>query len=328
MDINSKELTILHVEDDSMLSDIVREVFKSFGFPGVMITAGSVREALGLLNEREKRGEAIGLIISDMQLPDGTGLDLIREVKTSPAWRNTPVIVLSGEDDKSVINTAYALGANSYMPKSSRSTSFADSLQSFYKFWLETAYLPGTEAGDRLQEALVTAIGLRTRTAEFYLGLARASQRESDEMEFWLNCALNEGNLSNLLAFFRNKLRETDVPADIVDRLADMQIKVSNALKTAEERLQKTPSPGPVLSYQWALELIDALDEEVFAEAFACLFPVSTIATTALKARAAAQLKSLALHILEHTEKLPLRQKAISLIEWSYRFAAGGDGKR
>jgi CheY-like chemotaxis protein len=323
-DINGKELTILHVEDDSILSEIVREVFNSFGFNGVMITAESVREALDLLDEREKRDEPIGLIISDMQLPDGTGLDLIREVKTCPVWRNTPVIVLSGNDDKSVINAAYALGANSYMPKNPRSTSFADSLESFYKCWIENTYLPMAVAGDRLQDALVRAIGLRTRTAEFYLGLARASEGESDEMEFWLARALNEGNLSNLLAFFRNKLKETDLPSDIVDRVAGMQIKVSNALRRAEEQLRKTPSPGPVLSYQWALELTDALDEEVFAEALACLFPVSSIAATALKGRAAAQLKALALHILEHTGELPLRQKAISLIEWSYRLAQAG----
>ena len=181
-----------------------------------------------------------------------------------------------------------------------------------------------TGVRDRLQEALDTAVGLRTRTAEFYLGLARASQRESDEMEFWLDRALNEGNLSNLLAFFRNKLKETDVPPDIVDRVAGMQINVSKALKRADERLRKTPSPGSVLSYQWTLELTDALDEEVFAEALACLFPVSSIAATALKARAAAQLKSLALHILEHTAELPLRQKAISLMEWSSRLAQAG----
>jgi CheY-like chemotaxis protein len=224
MDLNAKGLTILHVEDDPVLSEIVGEVFASFGFPGVMITAISVREALDLLNYREKRHQTLGLIISDMQLPDGTGLDLIREVKISPAWRNTPVIVLSAENDAAVINTAYALGANSYMPKISKSSDIIDSLQSFYKCWLENTYLPSAGVRDRLQDALDRAVGFRTRTAEFYLGLAGVSRAESDEMKFWLDRALNEGNLSNLLSFFRNKLREKDVPPDVIDRLADMQI--------------------------------------------------------------------------------------------------------
>ncbi|MBI5632813.1 MAG: response regulator [Nitrospirae bacterium] len=321
MNLNAKELTILHVEDDHIVSGLVREAFTSFGFPGAMLTAASVREALDLLREREKVHEALGLIISAMQLPDGTGLDLIREVKTSSFWRRTPVIVLSSEASPGVINTAYALGANSYMPKLPRSTGVIDSLQSFYKCWLENAYLPEGGVGDRLQDALLRAIGLRTRTAEFYLGLAGVSPEGTDEMKFWLDRALNEGNMSNLLSFFRNKLEGTAVAADIIDRLAGMQLKVNEALRTAEEQLRKTPAPGALLCYQWALEIMDAWDEEIFAEALSCLFPVSSVAARALKTRAAAQIKSLALHILEQAEDVSLRQKAVSLLEWSQRLA-------
>lgn len=317
--MKGKQLTILHVEDDPTLAGLVSAAFTSFGFPGVIIAAESVREALDLLREREKRHEPLALIISDMQLPDGTGLDLIREVKNCPAWRITPVIVLSAEEDPALINTAYALGANSFMPKLPRSTGLIDSLQSFYKCWLENAHLPKTGVRDRLQEVLVRAIGLRRRTAEFYLGLARASQEGSEEMKFWLDRALSEGNLSNLVAFFRNKLKADEVPSEVVDRVSGMQTHVNKALKTAEGRLQKTPAPNPLLCYQWALEMTDALDEEVFAEALAYLFPSSAVAAGALKARAAGQLKSLALHILEQTADESLRQKAVSLLEWSQR---------
>jgi hypothetical protein len=76
-----------------------------------------------------------------------------------------------------------------------------------------------------------------------------------------------------------------------------------------------------LLCYQWTLEVIDAWDEEVFAGALSYLFPVSSVAATALKARAAAQLKSLALHILEQTEDVSLRQKAVSMLDWSHRLA-------
>lgn len=324
--MNNKDLTILHVEDDALLSKSVQAAFKKFGFPGVMLTAESVREALDLLHDREERDEPLGLIISDMQLPDGTGLDLIREVKTCPAWRNTPVIVLSGEDDSAVINTAYALGANCYMPKVPRSFRIIESLERIYKYWLEEAYLPVNGVSDRLQAAVERAICLRTRSAEFYLGLARVSQEGSDEITFWLDRALNEGNLSNLLAFFRNKLKAADVPSEVIDRLSGMQTQVSNALRTAEARLKDIPAPDPTECYQWACELTEAVNEEIFAEALAYLFPVSSTAAAALKARAAAQLKSLALHVIERTEELSLRQKAVSLLEWSHRL--GQEGQR
>jgi undecaprenyl pyrophosphate synthase len=192
-------------------------------------------------------------------------------------------------------------------------------LQSLYKFWLENAKLPRAKFKDRLQETLERAIGLRTRTSEFYLTLAGAFRRKSDEMGFWLDRALNEGNLSNLLAFFRNKLNEGDVPPGTIDRLAEMQAQVRNALQTAEEQSKKTPTPSPALAYQWVLDLADAMDEEVFAETCGYLFPKSPIATAALKARAGTQFKELALHVLKRTEEEKLHQKAASLLERSQR---------
>jgi hypothetical protein len=138
-------------------------------------------------------------------------------------------------------------------------------------------------------------------------------------MGFWLERALNEGNLSNLLAFFRNKLREEDVPPGTVDRFVGMQVRVKDALRTAEEQLRTTPAPGLSLVYQWVLDLVDALDEEVFAEALGYLFPKSAVATTALKVRVATQLRDLALHVLNRTKEENLRQKAVSLLDWSQR---------
>jgi CheY-like chemotaxis protein len=319
MNVDNKDVAILHVEDDLHLAEAVKTAFEHFGFRGDMITAGSVGAAIDLLSVRERNKKPLSLIITDMQLPDGTGLDVIREVKTNPAWRLTPVIVLSYKDDESIVNDAYALGANSYMPKVPESKSLLESLQGFYQYWLENAKLPRAGSRDRLQDTLETAIGLRTRTADFYLGLARASEKEPGEMEFWLDRALNEGNLSNLLAFFRNKLNEQDVPQRMIDQLAGMQMKVKNALKTAEELLEKNPLPPPAMTGQWALALSDAVDEEVFAEACGHLFPKSPAATVALRARAGVQMKELALHILDRVEGEELRKKAVSLFSWSQR---------
>ncbi len=310
----NKELTILHVEDDPNLAWIVRRAFEDFGFIGTTIIAESVREAFDLLNERERKQQPLSLIISDIRLPDGNGLDLIREVKTNPYWRMTPVIVLSGERNPAVINAAYALGANSYLPKDPEGINLVVSLESFYQCWLQNVQLPRTAGRDRIQEALDRATGLRARTSEFFLNLARGSGEES-EIKFWLDRALVEGNLSNLLAFFRDKLNEKDFPPGAIDRVVNAQVQVANALITAEKHLKKTPSPGSEFLYQWVLELMDALDEEVFVEALACLFPKSPIVATALKARLSAQFKALAVHILESTQQANLRQKAVSLLD-------------
>lgn len=318
MPIVNEELTILHVEDDPLLSYVVVEAFEDFGFKGITIAAGSVAEALDILNERERKRQHLSLIISDIGLPDGNGLDLIREVKTNPYWRITPVIVLSGEKDPSVVNAAYAVGANSYLPKMPTGGSLVSSLESFYKCWLENVQLPRYAIRDRIQEALDRSTGLRARISEFYLKLARVSL-ENSEIEFWLDRALVEGNLSNLLAFFRDKLSERDFPPDAIDRLIIAQVQVANALITAEGHLKETPSPGPDLLYNWVIELKDTVDEEVALDALARLFPKNPVVATALRARAAAQFKALAEHILEHTQNPELREKASALLEKARR---------
>ncbi len=314
----SREVTILHVEDQPGLAWIVRKAFEDFGFIGTTITAETIREAFELLNERERKEQNLSLIISGIGLPDGSGLDLIRELKTNPYWRMTPVIVLSGERNPAVINAAYALGANSYLPKDPWGTDLLALLENFYKCWLENVQLPQTAVRDRVQEALDRATGLRARTSEFYLNLARSSGKES-EIKFWLDRALVEGNLSNLLAFFRDKLNEQDFPPGAIDRVISVQVKVANALFAAERHLKKISSPDSGRLYELALELMDALDEEVFVEALSYLFPKSPVVTTALKVRAAAQFKALATHILESTRQEQLRQKAVSLLKRSRR---------
>jgi chemotaxis family two-component system response regulator Rcp1 len=323
MVLNDKKLTILHVEDDPQLAKLVKVAFAGFGFRGEMLWASGVAEALDLLNRRGLNRESVNLILVDMQLPDGLGLDVIREVKSDPVWQSTPIIVLSSETSASMINGAYALGANCYMPKIPRTNNALNSLKVLYSCWIEAAILPEQQRRDHLQDALTRAVRLRARTSEFYLRLARVYDEDPEEMGFWLDRSLNEGNLTNLLAFFQNMIGEGDVSAETIDRVAGMQFQVRKALTTAEGLLSRKPSPTPAEACRWALDLMVVLDEEVVAEVLGSFFSKGPEATAALKARAAAQLMDLANHIMERTEDVDLRQRARDLVAWSERLSAG-----
>jgi CheY-like chemotaxis protein len=317
MNMKDPDFTIMHVEDEALLATLVRISFESFGFNGTMLPAGRVDEALSLLDEKEKSGEPINLILTDMQLPDGTGLDVIREVRFNPFWRMTPVIVLSNEKSPGIIDGAYALGANCYVSKIPGSNRVFNSLRALYDCWIEGALLPQAHSRNRVNDAVSLSVSLRTRSADFYLSLARVFENEPDEMGFWLDRALNEGNMANLLAFFRDKLGENDMPQEVIDRFAGMQVKVKNALSTAEERLRVNPAPSPETVYGWVFALTEALDETVIIEVLGSLFPKGPVATAALKARAAVQLRELATHILGRTEKPDLRLDAEKLLAWA-----------
>jgi len=319
---SKNNLTILHVEDDQALVKLVQAAFLIFGFRGNMLVAGRVQEALDLLIRRAQAREPINLILVGMRLPDGTGLEVIHKVKSDPRWRRTPVIVLSSELAPGTINAAYALGANCFLSKEPKGIGFTESLRALFGCWLQqTELLPQPASYDRLQDALRRSIYLRARTAEFYLNLARAFEGTA-EMLFWLDRSLNEGNLSNLFAFLLPKVTEKDLPTVLVERLHGMQVQVQQALDRAENALKRTPVPRPVEAYAWALDVVAAINEEVVAMVMGALFPKGPEATTALRIRAAIQMKELSCHILEQTDDQELHQKAEVLRDWAQKMAA------
>jgi len=313
------KITILHVKDDLALAKLVQIAFKGFGFHGTMLAADRVENALALLGERARNRQPIDLILVDMQLPDGTGLDVVREVRADPFWHLTPVLVLSGEAAPGVVNEAYALVANCYLPKSAQP--IMQSLRALFECWVKSALLPKSHAGDRVQECLSRAIHLRARTSEIYLRLADIVAANPGEMQFWLERSLSEGNLSNLLALFRHKIGEKDFPPGTIERLTEMQNEVEKALRAAEKRL-KAASPDTRQICYWALDLVEAVDEEIFAECLGYLFPKSPAATMALRERAAAHFNDLASFILERAKEPELRQRAETLRNRAGRIAA------
>ncbi len=316
-----KKLTILHIEDDPALAKLVRMALESMGFRGNILHAPLVAAAITLLTEMERREEALDLILVDMELPDGNGLDIVRRMKESTVWHRTPVIVLSGETGMGLINEAYALGANCYLPKFSRK-GVLGSIQALYHCWIEGALLPRPAFANRIHEALAKGIQLRARTAQFYLGLARACAAGPEQEGFWLERALIEGNTSNLLAFFQGQLSDEEVPAGMVERLAAMQIEVEKALTSAEVFLMMTSSPTPMENCRHVLDLMEAWDEEVIADIFGALFPKNPAVTIALKARAVCQLRELANHVLRQTQEPDLHRRAKAQLAFADRLAA------
>src|SRR5690348_6868650 len=77
---------ILHVEDEEATRFVVRRVLESAGFK--VRSAGSSADAAPLL-------EGADVAVLDMNLPDGTGIDLCRAIKGGPREQRLPVLILS-----------------------------------------------------------------------------------------------------------------------------------------------------------------------------------------------------------------------------------------
>ena len=102
--------TILLLEDDPAIADTVAFALKREGF------SVEHRTWLAEARERLRNAPAPELLILDIGLPDGHGLDLCREVRSGPLSR-LPIIVLSARSEEMDRVLGLELGADDYLAK-------------------------------------------------------------------------------------------------------------------------------------------------------------------------------------------------------------------
>ena len=81
-----------------------------------MIAPG-VAAALTLLRESQATGKPIDLVISDWNMTDGTGVDLVTRLRSDPKLARTPFILVTVESEPKPLVEALTAGADSGMTK-------------------------------------------------------------------------------------------------------------------------------------------------------------------------------------------------------------------
>jgi DNA-binding response OmpR family regulator len=101
-------LIILHVEDEAMVADTVKEILEMEGW--AVETCREATHALKLL-----QGEThYDVLIFDNKLPDVSGVELIRRARQMPHRQHTPIIMLSASD---IEKEARRAGATAFLKK-------------------------------------------------------------------------------------------------------------------------------------------------------------------------------------------------------------------
>ena len=80
------------------------------------------------------KGRAL-LILLDLNLPDMTGIEILRQIKDNNHLKATPVVVLTTTDDSQEIKRCYELGCNVYITKPVNYESFANAIRQLGLFF-------------------------------------------------------------------------------------------------------------------------------------------------------------------------------------------------
>lgn len=83
------------------------------------------------------------VVLLDLQLPKVNGLEVLQAIKSDPATRTIPVVILTSSKQDPDIQGAYALGANSYVVKPVNFDNFSEAMGQVGYYWLLLNQPPG-----------------------------------------------------------------------------------------------------------------------------------------------------------------------------------------
>ena len=102
--------TIMIVDDSASLRQVVGISLRSAGYDVLEGSDGA--DALKKLT-----GQKVHLIISDVNMPNMDGISLVKEIKKLPAYKFTPIVMLTTESADAKKSEGQAAGAKAWMLK-------------------------------------------------------------------------------------------------------------------------------------------------------------------------------------------------------------------
>jgi two-component system chemotaxis response regulator CheY len=114
--------TIMIVDDSASMRQVVGIALRGAGY--VVIEGRDGKDALSKLT-----GQKVHLIISDVNMPNMDGITFVKAVKQIPAYKFTPIIMLTTESEDSKKREGQAAGARAWVVKPFQPEQMLDAVQ-------------------------------------------------------------------------------------------------------------------------------------------------------------------------------------------------------
>ena len=127
LDHIKKDIKILVVDDFSTMRRIVKNILQQLGFTNV-VEAEDGKVALNRM-----QGEKIDFVISDWNMPNMMGIDLLRAVRADAAMKETPFLMVTAESQKENVVQAVQAGVTNYIVKPFTADTLEQKLAAIFK---------------------------------------------------------------------------------------------------------------------------------------------------------------------------------------------------
>lgn len=147
MTLQPKPVTILVADDDPDDRMLTKEAFAENMLLNELHFVEDGEELMNYLKRVGKYSDKEkypmpGLILLDLNMPRKDGREALREIKSDPALRRIPVIVLTTSKTEEDILRSYDLGVNCFITKPVTFSDLVEVTKTIGKYWLEIVELP------------------------------------------------------------------------------------------------------------------------------------------------------------------------------------------
>ena len=112
----AKHTHILVVDDSLNIRRIIVDNLNRLGFSKIT-TAEDSNEAIGKLTFFAESPTPIHLILSDLNMPGPSGLELLKQIRGTPRFADIPFILVTTESEKGAVIEAATSGVSGYIVK-------------------------------------------------------------------------------------------------------------------------------------------------------------------------------------------------------------------
>ena len=144
-DVHGDPLTILLVEDNLPHAELVKRSLETHEIVNKIYHVSDGEAALAYLFRQGVYADPATsprphVVLLDLRLPKVSGLDVLREIKTSNDLRTIPVVILTTSTAERDVVSAYAQHANSYLVKPADDARFSQLMHDLGFYWLNWNY--------------------------------------------------------------------------------------------------------------------------------------------------------------------------------------------
>jgi CheY-like chemotaxis protein len=146
MDNSLKEVEILLAEDDAGDAELTLRALRRNNLANKVHWVKDGAEALDYI---AGSGAYAGrdpvlprLVMLDLKMPKVDGIEVLRALKSNPATRSVPVVIMTSSNEEKDVVATYQLGANSYIVKPVQFEAFLETVAKIGLYWVLTNRVP------------------------------------------------------------------------------------------------------------------------------------------------------------------------------------------